>query len=109
MLSVCDRTVQRRVHTTAVVLTRNKDLAGEFAAEVAMSAEERADIAALAEAVCLQYSLMGQHAPAALLATHLAFYGGRVALTMHQLNQIAEFNRNNPAKNEAPAPAAKAA
>ena len=112
MLSVCDRTVKRRVHTTALILTKNKGMADEFSSEVEMSEEERKDISALAEAVCLQYSLMGQHAPAVLLATHLAFYGGRVAMTMHQLNQIAEFNRrqgNKPASGPAGQPVGEAA
>lgn len=103
MLSVCDRTVTRKVHHTALLLTKEKGLAEQFAAEVAMSEEERRDIASLAELVCQQYALAGQHMPAALLVTHLAFYGGRVALTLAQLNKIAEFNRQRAARTEAPA------
>lgn len=109
MLSVTDRTVTRRVHTTALTLTKDKLLAEEFANEVHMTDEERRDISALAESVCLQYAVMGEHAPLALLITHLGFYGGRVALTMGQLNKIAEFNRQHAAKNPGPAQEAKAA
>jgi hypothetical protein len=105
MLSVCDRTVTNKVRTTALILTANKGLAEDFAGEVAMSEDERRDIASLAEIVCQQYALMGEHMPAALLVTHLAFYGGRVALTMHQLNQIADFNRAKAQKAQAAAPA----
>jgi hypothetical protein len=111
MLSVCDRTVTNKVRTTALILTQNKAMAEDFAGEVAMTEEERRDIANLAEVVCQQYALMGEHMPAALLVTHLAFYGGRVALTMHQLNQIADFNarKAHKATAAAPAPEGKAA
>ncbi len=109
MLSVTDRTVTRRVHTTALTLTKDKQLAEEFANEVHMTDEERRDISALAESVCLQYAVMGEHAPLALLITHLGFYGGRVALTMNQLNKIAEFNRQHAAKAAQAPELAKAA
>jgi hypothetical protein len=109
MLSVVDRTVVTKIRRTALILTKEASLADQFAEEVKLTEDERRDIANLAEVVCQQYELMGQHMPAALLLTHLAFYGGRVALTMHQLNQIADFNAKRAAVNKpatpAPAPA----
>jgi len=92
LCTTADRFIQRRVHTTALILTKEKGLADGFAAEVAMTPEERGQIAALSEAVAQQYSLAGQHAPAVLLGVHVIGYGVKVATTLRQLEQIARFN-----------------
>ena len=104
MLSVCDRTVVRKTHHLALILTKDKGIADEFGAEVHMTDEERRDIASLAEVVCQQYALAGQHMPAALLVTHLAFYGARVAMTMSQLKRISDFNAKRSHRPSEPAP-----
>ena len=104
MLAVCDRTVTNKVRRTALILTKEPPLADQFVEEVKMTDDERRDIANLAEVVCQQYQLMGQHMPAALLLTHLVFYFGRVGLTMHQLGEIADFNAKRTSKNVTPAP-----
>jgi hypothetical protein len=100
--------MQRRVFHTAFILTKDKPTSEAFADEVSMQKEERDQIAALSEAVCQQYSLMGQHAPAILLGVHVVAYGSKVALTLNKLEEIARFNARHQRK-DAPAPAEKEA
>lgn len=104
-----DRFVQRRTYHTAFVLTKEEPLARLFAEEVAMSADERQQIATLSEAVCHQYQIMGQHAPAIFLGAHLIGYGTKCWLVLSKLEEIAKVNRQHPAPAAAPAPEAKAA
>lgn len=100
--------MQRRTFHTAIVLTKDKGVSEAFAEEVAMTKDERDQIAALSEAVCLQYSIMGQHAPAIFLGAHLVGYGTKVFLTLNKLEEIAKFNQGRP-QPAAPAEQAKAA
>ena len=103
-----DRFIQRRTYHTALVLTQEEPLAKCFVDEVAMSADEREQIATLSEAVCHQYQIMGQHAPAIFLGAHLIGYGTKCFLVLSKLEEIAKTNRQ-PAPAAAPAPLAKAA
>jgi len=57
-----------------------------------MNKEEAEQIAALSEAVCQQYSIMGEHAPAMLLGVHLAGYSAKVVFTLKKLEEIAQYN-----------------
>jgi len=88
-----DRLVVRRTHQTAFALTKEKALADQFAGDVAMTDEEREQISTLAETVCLQYGMLGQHAPAVFLGVSIIGYGTKVFLVLNKLDEIAKFNR----------------
>jgi hypothetical protein len=88
-----DRLVVRRTYATAFGLTKDKPLADQFAGDVAMTDEEREQISTLAETVCLQYGMLGQHAPAVFLGISIIGYGTKVYLVLNKLDEIAKFNR----------------
>jgi hypothetical protein len=88
-----DRLVVRRTHQTAFALTKDKPIADQFAGDVAMTDEEREQISTLAETVCLQYGMLGQHAPAVFLGVSIIGYGTKVFLVLNKLDEIAKFNR----------------
>jgi hypothetical protein len=73
-------------------LTDDKGLSMQHVQDVAMGEETRQQIAALSEAVCLQYGILGQHAPAAFLAITVISYGTNVFLTLNKLEELARLN-----------------
>lgn len=85
--------MQRRTFATALAVTADQDLAKGFAGDVAMADEEKQQIAALSETVCLQYAILGQHAPAVFLGVTVAGYGTKVYLVLNKLEGLAKFNK----------------
>lgn len=98
--ATADRLVRRRCFNTAFLITKNRELAEEFSKESAMAEEEAQQIASLSETVCLQYQILGQHAPALFLFISVAAYGTKVVLCMNRLEdmakQVAAQNRVAP-------------
>jgi hypothetical protein len=108
LCSTVDRLVQRRTFATALSVTADQELAKAFAGDVAMAEEEKQQIAALSETVCLQYAILGQHAPVVFLAVTAAGYGTKVYLVLNKLESLAKFNKLHQEKAK-PAPKPDAA
>lgn len=96
LCSSVDRLLRRRTYTTGLLITRNRELAEEFSKEVAMTEEETQQIATLSESVCLQYQILGHHAPALFLLVIVSGYGTKVFLTLNKLDELAKLNAAKP-------------
>jgi hypothetical protein len=97
--SVCntvDRIVTRRTYHGALALSKSKEFSEQLAGDIAMTEDEKEQIATLSEICCQQYGLAGQHTPAILLGTMTIGYTCRVGLVLSKLDEIAKINRVKP-------------
>jgi len=100
-LGVIDGFLCRKVYTTTEKLSGDKNLANQFAAEVAMTKDESALIADLGEVVMKKYGL-DDTSPEILLGIALGGYGVRVGMVMYRLEELGKLNaRKNAAQPQA--------
>lgn len=103
LIAIIDDSVQRAVGGRAKDITGDEDLAESYREKVSVKTDEREQISTLSADVCEQYGLLGQHAALLFLVVFITTYASRVALTIRNLNKLAEDKeRILKTKNNAP-------
>lgn len=95
-LGAVDSTIQRRLYSSALAVSKDEGFAKNIALEVGLQDSEKQEISELISILCEKYSFASLYAPEIGLGFILLGYGFRVQFAIGKLNQIAKQNQPLP-------------